>query len=92
MVATWSAVASVTGAALRTADCAWDALRCGEIPSFGHGDLKPETVLVGGGRLSQASVNRLRVTDFGLAVVLKAEMLTCPNFSRQGKPLPSERN
>ena len=44
----------------------------GIIPGFVHRDLKPENVLVGADRLSNADVNRLRVTDFGLAVVLEA--------------------
>ncbi len=42
-------------------------------PGFVHRDLKPENVLVGADRLPGWSVNRLRVTDFGLAAVLKAE-------------------
>ena len=46
------------------------------IPGFVHRDLKPENVLVGADRLagtvsSQTGVNRLRVTDFGLAAVLE---------------------
>jgi len=41
------------------------------IPGFVHRDLKPENVLVGADRPSEASVNRLRVTDFGLAAVLQ---------------------
>ena len=41
------------------------------IPGFVHRDLKPENVLVGADRLSNADVNRLRVTDFGLASVLQ---------------------
>ena len=41
------------------------------IPGFVHRDLKPENVLVGADRLSEANVNRLRVTDFGLASVLQ---------------------
>jgi len=48
-----------------------------KIPGFVHRDLKPENVLVGADRLpettpSQMGVNRLRVTDFGLAAVLEA--------------------
>jgi tetratricopeptide (TPR) repeat protein len=43
------------------------------IAGFIHGDLKPENVLVSGGRLSQAHVNRLRVTDFGLVAALRAD-------------------
>jgi tetratricopeptide (TPR) repeat protein len=41
------------------------------IPGFVHRDLKPENVLVGADKLSNANVNRLRVTDFGLASVLQ---------------------
>lgn len=44
-----------------------------KISGFVHGDLKPENVIVGGGRLSQADVNRLRVTNLGLASVLKVQ-------------------
>jgi tetratricopeptide (TPR) repeat protein len=45
-----------------------------KIPGFVHRDLKPENVLVGADHLSEADVNRLRVTDFGLVAVLqKAE-------------------
>ena len=36
------------------------------IPGFVHRDLKPENVLVGADRLSNAPINRVRVTDFGL--------------------------
>src|SRR5512137_432724 len=41
------------------------------IPGFVHRDLKPENVLVGADRLTNANVNRVRVTDFGLASVLQ---------------------
>jgi serine/threonine protein kinase len=41
------------------------------IPGFVHRDLKPENVLVGADRLPDTPVNRLRVTDFGLAAVLQ---------------------
>ena len=41
------------------------------IPGFVHGDLKPEAVMVGEGRLSRADVNRLRVTDIGLSSILQ---------------------
>ena len=46
------------------------------IPGFVHRDLKPENILVGADRLSynglsETGVNRLRVTDFGLASVLQ---------------------
>jgi tetratricopeptide (TPR) repeat protein len=37
------------------------------IPGFVHRDLKPENVLIGADRLSGTPVNRVRVTDFGLA-------------------------
>ena len=39
------------------------------LPGFVHRDLKPENVLVGADKAS--GVNRLRVTDFGLAAVLQ---------------------
>jgi len=42
------------------------------IPGFVHRDLKPENILVGADRLSEATANRLRVTDFGLAAVLES--------------------
>ena len=51
-----------------------------KIPGFVHGDLKPESVLVSGGRLSQADVNRLRITDFGLSSVLGAEDINQPEL------------
>jgi tetratricopeptide (TPR) repeat protein len=41
------------------------------IPGFVHRDLKPENVLVGADRLSNAAVNRVRVTDFGLVQGLR---------------------
>jgi serine/threonine protein kinase len=43
------------------------------IPGFVHRDLKPENVLVGADKLKNANVNRLRVTDFGLASVLRED-------------------
>jgi serine/threonine protein kinase/uncharacterized glyoxalase superfamily protein PhnB len=45
------------------------------IPGFVHRDLKPENVLVGADRLSNAAINRVRVTDFGLVKGLRAEQL-----------------
>jgi serine/threonine protein kinase len=39
------------------------------IPGFVHRDLKPENVLVGADRLTSVDINRIRVTDFGLASV-----------------------
>ena len=41
------------------------------IPGFVHRDLKPENLLVGADKLPKTNVNRLRVTDFGLARVLE---------------------
>ena len=43
------------------------------IPGFVHRDLKPENILVGADRLSNAAINRVRVTDFGLVKGLRAE-------------------
>jgi tetratricopeptide (TPR) repeat protein len=44
-----------------------------KIPGFVHRDLKPENILVGADRLPGTNINRLRVTDFGLAVVLQTK-------------------
>jgi serine/threonine protein kinase len=44
-----------------------------KIPGFVHRDLKPENLLVGADKLPGTNVNRLRVTDFGLAAILKDE-------------------
>mgnify|MGYP000901445190 FL=1 len=41
------------------------------VPGFVHRDLKPENVLVGADRLPDTTINRLRVTDFGLASVIQ---------------------
>jgi len=41
------------------------------IPGFAHLDLKPENLLVGADRLQAAPMNRLRITDFGLARALE---------------------
>ncbi len=46
------------------------------IPGFAHRDLKPENVLVGADRLSNAAINRVRVTDFGLVKGLRAEQMS----------------
>ncbi len=43
---------------------------CEKIPGFVHRDLKPENLLVGADRLTGWKVNRLRITDFGLAKAL----------------------
>ena len=42
-----------------------------KILGFVHRDLKPENILVGADKLPGTDVNRLRVTDFGLATMLK---------------------
>ncbi len=44
-----------------------------KIPGFVHRDLKPENVLVGADKLPGTDINRLRVTDFGLATILQDE-------------------
>jgi tetratricopeptide (TPR) repeat protein len=56
------------------------------IPGFVHRDLKPENVLVGadrmsGDRLAGTGTNRLRVTDFGLAVALQEVDIQTSEFS-----------
>ena len=45
-----------------------------KIPGFVHRDLKPENILVGVDRLPDTNINLLRVTDFGLATMLKGEI------------------
>jgi tetratricopeptide (TPR) repeat protein len=45
-----------------------------KIPGFVHRDLKPENVLVGADYITGTKVNRLRVTDFGLASVLNTDL------------------
>ena len=44
-----------------------------KIPGLVHRDLKPENVLVGADKLPGTNINRVRVTDFGLASILKDE-------------------
>ena len=44
------------------------------IPGFIHRDLKPENVLVGADRQIGWEINRLRVTDFGLAHILEGSV------------------
>ncbi len=46
---------------------------CAKIPGFVHRDLKPENLLVGADKWADTQVNRLRVTDFGLAAILQGE-------------------
>jgi tetratricopeptide (TPR) repeat protein len=53
------------------------------IPGFVHRDLKPENVLVGADRLLNAEMNRLRVTDFGLAAALEEVRGQLPVVSGQ---------
>lgn len=46
---------------------------CTILPGFIHRDLKPENLLVGADTLPGWNVNRLRITDFGLAGLLKGQ-------------------
>lgn len=41
------------------------------LPGLVHRDLKPENILIGRDHLPDADINRLRVTDFGLAATLQ---------------------
>jgi serine/threonine protein kinase len=43
------------------------------MPSFVHRDLKPENILIGNDNLTTREVNRVRITDFGLANFLSAQ-------------------
>jgi len=56
-----------------------------KMPDFVHCNLKPESVLVGGGRLAQMDVNRLRLTDFGLAGVLRVVDVDLSEFLETGE-------
>jgi tetratricopeptide (TPR) repeat protein len=58
------------------------------VPGFVHRDLKPENVLVGADRLpgadlSGSAINRLRVTDFGLAAALEVAGRQQPAAARR---------
>jgi len=59
------------------------------IPGFVHRDLKPENVLVGADMLPETHINRLRVTDFGLAAVLESasERIDTPTTGNTEHPL-----
>jgi tetratricopeptide (TPR) repeat protein len=59
-----------------------------KIPGFMHRDLKPENVLVGIDRLPGTNINRLRVTDFGLAKILEEDGASLGSES----PAPSAAN
>jgi serine/threonine protein kinase/Tfp pilus assembly protein PilF len=70
----------------------------GKISHFVHRDLKPENILVGADKLSNWDVNRLRITDFGLATVKsrissleKNDVAGTPHYMApeqwQGRPL-----
>ncbi len=58
-----------------------------KIPGFVHRDLKPENVLVGADRLPGTNINRVRVTDFGLARVSENQLLPA---SQRIKPSTGE--
>jgi serine/threonine protein kinase/Tfp pilus assembly protein PilF len=60
---------------------------CEQIPGFVHRDLKPENVLVGADRLSSLEINRLRVTDFGLANILQEVGDQMPSLSDPSDPV-----
>jgi len=44
---------------------------CSKAPGFVHRDLKPENILIGADKLPGTTINRLRITDFGLARVFE---------------------
>ena len=56
------------------------------IQGFVHRDLKPENILVGSDQLSGTGVNRLRVTDFGLARVLQEASERIGESAISGRP------
>lgn len=53
-----------------------------KLPGFVHRDLKPENVLIGADKLSGTNINRLRVTDFGLAAIQQNETSRLGNNDR----------
>ena len=63
-----------------------------KIPGFVHRDLKPENILVGADKLPGTSINRLRVTDFGLASVIENYLpLTSINKKSMNRKIISGR-
>jgi tetratricopeptide (TPR) repeat protein len=60
-----------------------------KIPGFVHRDLKPENILVGVDKLPGTSINRLRVTDFGLAKAL-TEIVTVSTLDNTNELKPSQ--
>jgi serine/threonine protein kinase len=50
-----------------------------KIHGFVHRDLKPENILVGADKLSGTSINRLRVTDFGLIKIVVNDTVHVPS-------------
>lgn len=45
------------------------------IPGFVHRDLKPENLLIGSDKLTNADINRLRVSDFGISRVVESPIV-----------------
>jgi tetratricopeptide (TPR) repeat protein len=61
------------------------------IHGFVHRDLKPENVLVGTDKLTGTSINRLRITDFGLAHVLNNVGERSVNINKSDSPVVGNR-
>lgn len=59
------------------------------IPGLVHRDLKPENVLVGADKFPGWNVNRVRVTDFGLARVVNPNNKSYPGFQPEEKQDPT---
>lgn len=53
-----------------------------KIPGFVHRDLKPENMLVGEEILPDTDINLLRVTDFGLATILRGDSVALGSSAR----------
>jgi tetratricopeptide (TPR) repeat protein len=57
-----------------------------KLPGFVHGDIKPKNILVGGGRILQADMNRLRVTGIGLSDLLRSDDPAVEAFRKSEPP------
>lgn len=64
---------------------------CTVIPNLVHRDIKPENILVGADRIQGWGVNRVRVTDFGLATTIVDQFITSEMFRDNYDQLQSKK-